>query len=445
MRIAFLARPVFILGLIVASSSLVLSMEPGQADPAVPLDAAPGRKSVIDALGKEEVVSPRTEQRRKELAAQAQKILSEVRQEIAGRQLTDLSAAHDAVRSDNTLLTSPNSYFGVYKRDIKEVGLFALDAGADYLVHTSFLSKRIDGIIEALIQDREELLHILQVTADTLVEWHAAYERLPPSLKGFIGVGEIRQLYNGPIVNYIAKNHSFMAKHGWDSATLFVLFGRWLMYKASDYLKAGLLPVAYSSSSGAYMKNEKGELVPLLRSPVAVVPRALGLIKRWYDPFADLARITPYSVDLIGSLCTSLSVPAPGLLYSDVVRYGLEWTGLYLGAKAFDETYTAQWTAYALKKRERLKELLLRYDAAVKAGVTDDVKLAKDALRKFVLKGHRTRSVLVAGTLGRWWQAVRQGGMKLPGWIGVALGCATAARAWLWYRSLIKTVQTLSY
>lgn len=369
----------------------------------------------------------------------------------------------DRLRWYNTLLTKDDSLFGLYKGDFVDSARTVGDLTVDSLIRKMLMSKRTNAILESMLSDSTELIFIL----DHIEESRVAFDQnwMTTLMKtGIFPSMRCRAAQANPLINYLQEKHRYFGKLPFTAETILPLFARWLYYKLSESVAKKYAPslqdrFAYGTlsaySTASYVTNEEGK--PTFSNaipgfPLAPVRWLTSGLRWWYDPFKPTAMRAAlrHSIDkgkmgiattvagsiLLPKKAESIAASIPSILSSDTAFEVYDFLGLCFGAKVFDEIYMQRWTQYVMKHRAQLRSLLKKYELA--ANNVDEKNDAREALQKFIEKGHRDKGKFPGSMVGTWWQAIRSGHTVVPSWVNFAVAGSLIARGLLFYRALIK-------
>lgn len=353
----------------------------------------------------------------------------------------------EKLRWYNTLLTSDKSLIGLYKGDFVDAALTVGDLTVDSLMRKMLLTKRIDTILESMVSDSTELLLILDHIEEAVAAHDQNYWATFLKTLRFPNP-RVRIAQANPLINYIQEKHRYFGKLPFTSSTILPMLARWFYYKGSNAIArrfspslqdgAALLPLGvYNVTS--YKKDKHGKVSysnAWPGFPIAPVRWLTAGLRWWYDPFKPTGVREVLDRKVIDAKLGVARLPIPSIFTSGAAFQAYDFLGLCFGAKIFDELYMQRWIHYVIKHRAQLRLLLKTYDSTVR--LSDERKEAREALKKFIEKGHRDKGTLPGSMVGAWWQAIRGGHTVVPAWINLAVTGTLIARGLLVYLALTK-------
>lgn len=369
----------------------------------------------------------------------------------------------NGLKWQNTLLTSPGTFVGVYKGDFIKCGLLAAEIAADVKLYRELTRRRIEHITTSMITDVDEFLALLKRLEESESRFSSRLLTTVSTAHEFL----LRDHLLNPLRRYIQENHNLVTGYvPFNKQTIVPLVGRWVFEKLSSWVESkwivpslwasndmatygGLSRMASSqrlaeniySRNVAFQPNQAGYLVPLTigDSPFTLTT-AMKTLLFIINPAKSIQKLT-YSDTLnpwMGRMwfvnkASGLGLPA--FLFSDSVRLGLEVLGIGYAAKYYDSMNGARWKAFLIENREELHRVLWEYRRALDNASSGEAALAqaKQEVRHFVEKGHEISGWFPGSALSHWWTVRDAGRSNVHTWLGAITCTLVVLKAGHWY------------
>jgi len=359
----------------------------------------------------------------------------------------------DALKWENTLLTSPSGYVGFYKADFIKIGLLAAEFIADAKLYKELTKRRIDHVTHAMIADVDMFLAVLKRVHESEIRFEERVASLSAVALMFTDIEGGRRILLNPLRRYLTDKHCMTNGYvPFNRETILPLCGRWLFEKVLDYTERELLVpsifaepyqnilkkfknprlqenidarrFAYTPNQAGYLAALKAEEAPfaastVLKALIAVINPLKALEKLTYSDTSN-----PW-LGRLGFANKVAGFGLPRVLFSDPVRLAMEIMGMGYAAQYHDSCQNAQWANYVLANKDELYRLLLAYRKTLDNAASGEVAIAqrKQELRDFVVAGHASSNMLPGSALSQWWTVRNEGRSH----VHTLLGCSTAA------------------
>ncbi len=387
----------------------------------------------------------------------SKRILEEMKRERLFDIEEDAQTEIDALKWQNTLLTDPNNFVGLYKSDFIKTGFMVADIYADVKLYRELTRRRIERIISFLLSDVDSFIALIE----RVNESEARYEERMASMSAFAQMftDQVRgrDILLNPLRRYLVDNHSLVKGYmPFNRDTLVPLVARWVAEKASAWAEGQLLvkslwtdenlhtlaglrkfiqnpkleenlfarrnayqpdlaghlqPVKAGSSDGMFSdcKAQVSENVPWSVSKVLTALTLFINPIRGFTKLTALGTANPW-LSRVANKCLGLGLPE--FIFSDTVRLGFEVVDMGLSAKLYDSINSAKWVSYVLENRDDLLKILYAYRRALTNASSGEDALVKaeQQVREYVEKGHGSSGWLPGSSLSEWWTS-RDGGM----------------------------------
>ena len=372
----------------------------------------------------------------------------------------------DAIKWQNTLLTDPNNFIGLYKGDFIQSGLIIADIYADVKLYRELTRRRIEKIYASMLKDVDSFIALLKRINDS----EARYEERMASMSQFalMFTDQLRgrDILLNPLRRYLLENHTLVTGYiPFNRDTMVPLAARWIGEKCSEWLEGKLLvkPLATITSASAnrqfamnpqlfldnlnarmraFQQNQAGYLKALnedetpfsattgLKVLLAIVNPVKALQKLTYNdntsnPWLGIS----WFVNKVGGL------GIPEFFFSDTMRLGLEVAGIAFSAKFYDSINTSKWGSYVLQNRDDLLRLLYAYRRALDNASSgeDAIVTAERNIRTYVEKGHESSSWVPGSALSEWWTTRDEGRDHIHKWLGYGTAALVAMKLGHWW------------
>lgn len=354
----------------------------------------------------------------------------------------------DWIKWQNTLLTSPNSSVGLYKRDFIESGLLAADIYADVQLYNALTKRRIEHIMVALLDDTDGMIDVLKQVIDSAARYEERMSNMSTFAQMFANHVRSRNILLNPLRRYLDEHHVLIKGiNPFNRITLVPLLARWGWEKASSWIENKLIAKPawqkqgsvtdmltqsqffpkFEAHRSAYQSNPEGDLYEVSRdldNPVGVTTGLIGLTSLiTLNPFRGLRKYVArygYEDASLQRLLGNISwvnrfggLGIPNFLFTKTAKLGLEVLGIGFSAKCYDAINNTRWKNFVIQHREKLLRKLLAYRRALAHASSgeDKVMKAKQSLRKLVEEGHNSSGWIPGTALSEWW-ATREEGKK---------------------------------
>jgi len=376
----------------------------------------------------------------------------------------------DHIKWQNTLLTTPGSFVGIYKGDAIKIGLLVTDIFADMVLYKELSRRHKDHIYDNLTRDTDEVIALLKRVRDSESRYEERMSHMSEIAKIFTDHAANRDTLLNPMRRFLDDKHNLVpGLLPLNSKTFVPLIARFGWEKISSWMNAKLLVKSeWAGISGmktlldpnfaakskaqvnAYQPNHAGYLkqLPSEEMPFGLATLLYGLTF-FVNPARSVAKLAE-NIPLLKSMNNS-GMPLlknyrivnivggfgiPSFFFSDMAQLGLEVTTILYAAKKFEKENSNTWKLYVIENRHKLLKKLEKYQAALNSASEGEESLenAKKSLRKFIDKGHKTDSWIPGQSLAQWWAQREEGKLAVSTYLlwGSAALLAMKAGHW-WY------------
>lgn len=371
------------------------------------------------------------------------RILADIQREKKIDEDEETQKEIDEIKWQNTLLTDPTNFVGLYKGDFIQSGLLIADILADVKLYNVLTRRRIEHIINSILSDIDMFIALLKQVNESEARYEERMAGISAFAQMFIDQVRGRDILLNPLRRYLVDNHSLMKGYmPFNRETIAPLMARWVAERASDWVQGKLLvPSVFSDMNTwtakdvmkkfanprilenldarrcAFQPNKAGYLVAFKpeEAPFSVTAGLKALLFL-INPIKAIQKLTytDTSNPWIWRAWFANKVAGLGLpefIFSDPVKHLCEVAGIVIAAKRFDAINTSKWGTYVLQNRDDLNHLLLDYRHALDNASSGDTVIAQaaQAIREFVEKGHESSSWIPGTELSAWWMVRDEG------------------------------------
>ncbi len=373
----------------------------------------------------------------------------------------------DAIKWQNTLLTDPGNFIGLYKADFIQTGLLAADIYADIKLYRELTRRRIEKIYASMLKDVDVFISLLK----RINESEARYEERMASMTAFAQMftDQVRgrDILLNPLRRYLIENHALVKGYmPFNRETIVPLAARWVAEKCSEWVEEKLLVKSIWANKSmttfgglssffmnpqlqenmdarerAYHPNQAGYLQALKKDDTPFsVTTGFKVLLALVNPVKAVQKLTynDTSNPWIGRLWyvnKFAGLGIPEILFSDAMRLGLEVVGIGFSAKFYDSINTAKWGSYVLQNRDDLLRLLYAYRRALDNASSgeDAIVQAEKNIRLYVEKGHESSSWVPGSALSEWWTTRDEGRDHIYKWLGYGTAALVTMKLGHWW------------
>ncbi len=323
----------------------------------------------------------------------------------------------DAVKRQNTLLTSPDSLVGIYKQDLVNAVFFVNHMVADSLLYNKLVERSVTHTMHEVFKDIDGLIDVLEQTKRSEDRFDERMAFAAFHGERYMSVKKKRRVLFNPLGRYLVQHHG--VKTALNGKTLKVLALRWGWDRASSIAEQALVVPSPSwlsrflavgsdelqkAHSQAFVYQGE-ELMPVEYAPYSATTfvKGLGFLVSPFMAFRSSLRTgyASFKVSQLSFFNRALGTKLPGWLFTQGIITALECVELIGAVSFFNKINTMKWVHFAVDRRYELLRLLYAYRHVVEdpTGHEEHVILIRDEIRDFIKKGYLRKKWLPSV----WW------------------------------------------